>query len=463
MNRNSLLNMKGITFHGLNQSSINTFKDFVKLAGDKQLTIESRQQAGYAARVSNIPYVLSESGDASGRTAYLYFEKQYFNGVLNERYHDLDNDQYYVVAKDINDNTRYTKDPYRIIYEIVRVKVELYYSTVGHIYAATNRVVFPHYAIYYVTTTTPSNATFFGFGRPTLIDPNDKTSEERSSLSPSQGAIAAGQHGGLCLFAYERFSYSSNYIYSSYLYSFQIATTLDATYFGNLLTYPQSGLGAGSNNEIAVFRLGYDTFPFSTQFFNRVAFNTLNNAISHGNTISGSNSAAYRGCMSCSNSTNDTLLIIGGHISTMSEYINDMEYTRISVPTNGVFFGDLVYMSAYLACTCNGTNNRGVIIGAPYGQSGLTQFAQLVDLTTASNGTAWGNVPCSGVTYTANLQAGSDGNQNRMVFQASISNIQGLMYTDMSTLVSASIFGTLDPLAVKTGYHTMDCPSDTNL
>lgn len=456
MNRNSLLNTNSITYAGLNQSSINTFRDFVKLSGDKKLNIESRQQSGYTIRESNIPYVLAESGDASGRTAYLYFEKKYFIGNLNDRFHDVENNQYYVVAKDTLNETKFTRDPYRIVYEIIRVKVEIFYSTLGHFYDASNRVVFPHYAIYYVTTTTPANATFFGYGRPTLTNPNDKESEEVTSTSPSQGGLAAGQHGGLCLFAYERFSYSSNYIYSNYLYSFQIATNMDAAYFGRLIDKAGSGLGAGSNNEIAVFRLGYDGALFAEEKYERVAFNTLNNAISHGTAIN--DSIAFKGCMSCSNSTNDTLLIAGGYV------VSSMEYTKMSIPTNSVVFGNLAYSSAYLACTCNGTNNRAVLIGSPVNQS-LPMFAQLVDLTTASDGTSWGNIPCAtnGVTYSANLQAGCDGNQNRMVFQASVNSIQGLMYTDMSTLVEASIFGTLDKLAVKTGYNTMDCPSDTNL
>lgn len=472
MRRNSLLDTKGITHHGLSQSALVTFKNFANLAGNKKLNIELKDSTGYTLAHENIPYVLAESTDAAGREAFLYFEKKYFSGLNNERYHAIDDDEYYEVVRDTNRGFR--TDPYRIVFDIVRVKVQVYYLKVGRIKPSMNRVVFPHFAIYYVTTTTPSNATFFGYGLGTYIN---KTTQvpvpEDIQLSPltlAAAGLAAGQDGGLCLFIYNGLGYVPDLTYiNPCIYAFQIATFSDSVYFGMLIDGPANGFGGGSNNVRGLFRYWSDWGASELATLARyasISFDSLNNAVSHGVPYISKN---HIHMMSASNSYNDKLLIMGGTLLATNPFDENVEldyseYTTISTFMNGAFFGTMARKCGSKVAACNGTGNKVVIIGAPSDDASpatMGDYCQLMDMTTASNGTSWGHVPFTSM-YQAELQGGCDGNENRMVFQAKIGTVAGLMYTNMATLTNATIFGALNSECTMKDTEALNNPTDTN-
>lgn len=458
MNRKSLSASKGITYNELSGTALATFKNFNRLAGSRRLKIQRRTANGWEDRFTDVPFVLAESNDSSGRTAYLYIEQKHFIGITNDRFNVPETGEYYEILK--TSETEYNHDPYRIIYGIVRIKVQLYFIEGSVTLGAQNRVVFPNKGIYYVTTTTPTDAQFFGWGMPTY----NTTGQVTSAAHNTQGGCAAGQQGGACLHMYDGYLGLSGWVSYSSIYKFQIGTEQDSKFFSNALSGGRAGWGGGSNNVQAVLRLGLD---FNVKY-NLITFDTAANATLHG-TLYYFKTQYHRGTMSASNSYNDKLLCMGGWTLATNpfdadSYRNQMEYVTMSTQMNGAAFGSLTRVSAYLACTCNGTNNRVVMIGPPADATAgtLGGFVQLINMSTTANGTSFGELPAGATVYKANNMAGCDGNQNRMVFQASAGGFVGLMTTDMLTLTSASTFGSITDYAQLSGYTCYSAPTDTN-
>lgn len=435
MRRKALMSSKGISYHGLTKTAEAAFKDFHNLSGDRLLTIQTVQGLNWTDYAEDVPFVLTESTAFEGRTGFLYIEEEHFLGSIPQRFYLPDTREYLVIQEQSED--KLVPDAYRNIYGIVRIKVEVSYIASLPTIPSTNRVVWCDSSAYYNTTTTPADMVFFGWTQPHYVD-----GELISPVSENKGNCGAGQHAGIGVFVMDD---------TVEAYYIQIGIPSDAATFGTMLYAGNYGSGGGSNNELAVLRLGVG----SLLLYNRLALTTPNDAVAHGDIYD--HPSQYdndrRWQCSASNSYNDRLVVMGGWLPATDPWspsttVSLIEYITISTPGDGLFFGDLAVAQNQSAATSNGTGNKAVIASA--------YNLQVLDMTTLSNAVNIGTIPVAGGNgiYT---RAGSDGNQNRGLF----STYNDIVYIDLLTTVEATAFGSTNVLCKYGGYGESPALGDT--